>query len=67
MSDCVVIDRSRLLPQEPGASLPLQVRLYARIHGGRLDAKTLKDLVELGAVSRQDNPDEVNALFAQGW
>jgi hypothetical protein len=67
MSGDVVIDRRRFLPQEPAASLPLQAKLFARIHGGRLDAKTLQELVDIGAISRQDNPDEVNALFAQGW
>jgi len=63
----VSIDRRRLFPHEASAVLPLQARLFNRMCDGRLSSSDLEQAVAIGVFSRQDDPDAVNALVAQGW
>lgn len=61
------IDRRRLFPREAAASLPLQVRAYNRMQGFRLSDESLRNMVNVGALPKKDDPDAVNSVYAQGW
>ena len=63
----MAVDRRRLFPKEAAETLPLQARVYCRMQDGRLDDKALRFLITAGVIPAQDDPDAVNAVYAQGW
>lgn len=68
MAPYVRIRRGALFSRECSApDLPLQARMLNRCNMMRLSESSLRDMITSGALPAQDDPDAVNALYAQGW
>ena len=61
------IRREDLLPRDTDDDLPLQAKMLARISIGRMTPDDLRFYIAAGAMPAKDDPDAVNAIFAQGW
>lgn len=56
-----------LFPKEVGGDLPLQAKIMARVSYGRLTEQDLRDLIALGAMDPENNPDQINTVATKGW